>query len=143
MVKKSKRAIKVVALLPSAGQGKRIGKDVRKPFLTLGGRPILAETIERVHSIGYITEIIPILQEKDMEFCLEEIVERYGFHKIKRIAPGGHERQDSVYNGLKLVSPRSDLVLIHDGVRPFITSDLIEEVIKAALEMMGQSLQCL
>lgn len=140
MRKKAKRALRVVVLLPSAGQGKRIGGSVRKPFLTLGGRPILAETIERIHSVGYISEIIPILQEGDMEFCLEEIVERYGFHKIKRIAPGGHERQDSVYNGLKLVSPRSDLVFIHDGVRPFITGDLVEEVIKTAIENDGSVL---
>lgn len=137
MGNKVKRAIKIVALLPSAGQGKRIGKGIKKPFLTLGGRPILAETIERVHSIGRIIEIIPILQERDMEICLESIVERYGFYKIKRIAPGGNERQDSVYNGLKLVDPRSDLVLIHDGVRPFITTGLIEEVIKTALESDG------
>ncbi len=137
MGEKTKRAIRVVALLPSAGQGKRIGKGARKPFLTLGSRPILAETIERIHSVSHITEIIPILQERDMEHCLEGIVEKYGFHKIKRIAPGGHERQDSVYNGLKLISPAADLVLIHDGVRPFITGDLIEDVIRAAFENDG------
>jgi len=146
MGKKDKRAIKVVALLPSAGQGKRlrpdaqpegVGGGIKKPFLSLGGRPILAETIERFHSISYITEIIPIIQESDMEFCLEGIVERYGFNKIKRIAPGGHERQDSVYNGLKLVDPKTTLVLIHDGVRPFIRSDLIEEAITTALEGDG------
>jgi 2-C-methyl-D-erythritol 4-phosphate cytidylyltransferase len=137
MGKRSKQAIKVVALLPSAGPGKRIGKGVKKPFLSIGDRPILAETIERVHAVGHITEIIPILQESDMELCLEKIVERYRFHKIKRIAPGGHERQDSVYNGLKFVDPRTDLVLIHDGVRPFVTSDLIEEVITSALEEDG------
>lgn len=137
MRKRAKRAIRVVALLPSAGQGKRIGEGIKKPFLSLGGRPILAETIERFHSVRYITEIIPIIQENDMEFCLEGIVERYKFNKIKRIAPGGHERQDSVYNGLKLVDPRSTLVLIHDGVRPFIRPNLIEEVIMAALEEDG------
>jgi 2-C-methyl-D-erythritol 4-phosphate cytidylyltransferase len=137
MGKKAKGSIKVVAILPSAGQGKRIGEDIKKPFLALGERSILAETIERLHSIEYITEIIPVLQERDMEICLEDIVERYCFHKIKRIAPGGYERQDSVYNGLKLVDPRSDLVLIHDGVRPFITRDLIEMIIKGALEGDG------
>lgn len=137
MGKKDKRAIKVVALLPAAGEGKRVGLMPKKPFLTIGGKPILAETIERLHSIEQIVEIIPILQEADMGFFLETIVEKYGFRKIKRIAPGGKERQDSVYNGLRLVDTKSNLVLIHDGVRPFITPDLIKELIETALGCDG------
>lgn len=137
MGKKAKEAVRVVALLPSAGKGKRIGEGVKKPFLPLGDRPILAETIDRIHCVEQIAEIIPILQECDMEICITDIVERYGFHKIKRIAPGGEERQDSVYNGLKFVDHTADLVLIHDGVRPFIMKDLIEELINKAIEGAG------
>ncbi|MEW6408607.1 MAG: 2-C-methyl-D-erythritol 4-phosphate cytidylyltransferase [Nitrospirota bacterium] len=123
---------KVIALIPSAGLGRRIGYKTKKPFIKLDGRPILAHTIERLHAVKEIEEIIPILQETEMEYCLKEIVEKYGFTKIKRIAPGGKERQDSVYNGLKLLESHCEFVLIHDGVRPFITPELIIECLKYA-----------
>jgi 2-C-methyl-D-erythritol 4-phosphate cytidylyltransferase len=86
-----------------------------------------------------IAEIIPVLKNEDMEQGAK-IFEEYGLSKIKKIAPGGKERQDSVYNGLKLIADKNCMVLIHDGVRPLIERDLIEKAIKELLPLPGSPL---
>ncbi|MDI6889907.1 MAG: 2-C-methyl-D-erythritol 4-phosphate cytidylyltransferase [Thermodesulfovibrionales bacterium] len=120
---------KVIAIVPSAGRGKRFGPNINKPFQDLGGKPLVVWSIETLESVDEIAEIIPVLRKEDMERGVE-VFERYKLSKIKRIAPGGKERQDSVYNGLKLVEDKNCIVLIHDGVRPLIEKPLIQEVIK-------------
>lgn len=123
---------KVVAIVPAAGLGKRFGPGKNKPFQILGGKPLIVWSLETLVSVNEIVDVIPVFKAEDMEYG-QNIIEEYNLSKIKRIAPGGKERQDSVYNGLKLIEDTESIVLIHDGVRPLIDKDLIENVIKELL----------
>jgi len=120
---------RVVALVPSAGLGRRFGPHRNKPFQNLMGKPLLLWSLQTLESVDEVTEIIPVLRDEDMGKGVE-IFDTYGLSKIRRIAPGGKERQDSVYNGLRAVEDKECIVLIHDGVRPLIEKDLIQKTIK-------------
>lgn len=123
---------KVIAIIPAAGSGQRFGKDGNKSFQPLGGKPVIVWTLEVFDSLGDIVEVIPVLKDADMEYG-RSLFERYGLSKVKRIAPGGKERQDSVYSGLILVDKGTDAVLIHDGVRPLVEKELIERALQELL----------
>lgn len=121
---------KVIAVVPAAGIGKRLGAGTNKPFLSLLGRPLLLWTLDVLQESAEIKEIIPVLRETDLDTAAR-LIEEHRITKVKRIAPGGRERQDSVYNGLRLLDGHDGLVLIHDGVRPLVTPGLISETISA------------
>lgn len=78
-----------------------------------------------------IKSIVLVTGADDLDYTREEIIKRYKFKKI-RLVEGGKERQDSVYNGLRELSPQTDIVVIHDGVRPFVPVNIIEKSITAA-----------
>jgi 2-C-methyl-D-erythritol 4-phosphate cytidylyltransferase len=120
----------VIAIVPAAGLGKRLGSGTNKPFYSLLNKPLLAWTIEALEQVEEISEIIPVLKESDMEGAVRTF-EQYSFSKVKRIAPGGSERQDSVYHGLKLADAKAGIILVHDGARPLITVGNVREVIAA------------
>ena len=80
---------------------------------------MLAWTLLALSAVPEITEIIPVLKEQDMEEAVS-LVEQYDIQKVRRIAPGGKERQDSIHHALKLISGHEGAVVIHDGVRPLI-----------------------
>jgi 2-C-methyl-D-erythritol 4-phosphate cytidylyltransferase len=131
-MKEDQEQKRVVAIVPAAGLGKRFGTDINKPFQSLGGKPLIIWSLETLESVHEIEEIIPVLKVEDMEYG-QKIFKKYNISKIRRIAPGGKERQDSVYNGLRLIKNKDCLVLIHDGVRPFIEKELIEKAIQKLL----------
>ena len=120
---------KITVLIPAAGMGKRMGKAVAKQFLPLGDRPMLAHTLLAFQRASEIDEIIPILSKEDMENCLREIIERYHITKVKTLVVGGKERQGSVSHGLQKLERDASIVLVHDGVRPFVTQEMIREVV--------------
>ncbi|MBM4136941.1 MAG: 2-C-methyl-D-erythritol 4-phosphate cytidylyltransferase [Nitrospira sp.] len=120
---------KVVAIVPAAGLGKRFGSGANKPFQTLMGKPIVVWSLETLDAVDEIAEIIPVLKEENMEIGIE-VFEEYNLSKIRMIVPGGRERQDSIFNGLKVVEDNDCIVLIHDGVRPLIEKAMIEEAIR-------------
>jgi 2-C-methyl-D-erythritol 4-phosphate cytidylyltransferase len=138
-VKGLQRQEKVVAIVPAAGLGKRFGPGTNKPFQSLSGKPIIVWSLEILEAVVDIAEIIPVLKNEDMEQGAK-VFEENSLSKIKKIAPGGRERQDSVYNGLKLIEDKNCLVLIHDGVRPLIERDLIERTIKELKDSDGVAL---
>lgn len=126
----------VTVLVPAAGSGTRMAAQgdtngLKKQFLLLGGRPVLAHTLSRFEEVPEVVEIIPIVPEDEMERCLERCVEGQGLKKVRRVVPGGRQRQDSVYNGLKAVARGTDVVMVHDGVRPFVTAAMVHELLKA------------
>jgi 2-C-methyl-D-erythritol 4-phosphate cytidylyltransferase len=123
---------KVTALIPAAGMGRRMGKAVAKQFLPLGDKPMLAHTLLAFQRAAEIDEIIPILSKEDMESCLRDIIEQYHITKVKTLVVGGKERQDSVMNGLKKLDKDASVVLVHDGVRPFVTAEMIRESVELA-----------
>src|SRR4030066_1219985 len=131
---------KVIAIVPSAGLGRRFGSDANKPFQILGGKPLVVWALEALESVDAIEEIIPVLRKEDVERGIE-VFRSYNISKTKRVAAGGKERQDSVYNGLKLIGDKNCIVLIHDGVRPFIEWNLIENMITELLSPSVPPLQ--
>jgi len=123
---------KVTVLVPAAGMGKRMGKAVAKQFLPLGDKPMLAHTLLAFQRSSEIDEIIPILSEEDMETCLRDVIEAFHLTKVKTLVVGGKERQDSVYNGIRKLEKDAAVILVHDGVRPFVTHEMIRECVEAA-----------
>jgi 2-C-methyl-D-erythritol 4-phosphate cytidylyltransferase len=121
-----------IALIPAAGMGKRMGKAVSKQFLFLGDKPVLAHTLLAFQRSSDVDEIIPILSEDDMESCLRDVIEAFHLTKVKTLVVGGKERQDSVFNGIRKLSKDAVVVLVHDGVRPFVTPDMITECVSSA-----------
>lgn len=109
----------------------------KKEFLLLGDKPILVHTLKPLEDHPRISEIILVVDEKSIERCKKEIIEKYGFKKVREVVIGGEERQDSVYRGLERVAKDCDIVLIQDGARPFLTKDLITRSIEGAKEMGG------
>ncbi len=120
----------IVAIVPAAGLGTRFSPGTNKPFHMLLGKPLIVWSLEILEMLHEIKEIIPVLKESDLETGVE-IFERHSLSKVKRIAPGGKERQDSVYNGLKLVKDRSSVVLIHDGARPLLDGAMVKTALSA------------
>ena len=122
----------VIAVIPAAGIGKRMCADVAKQYLQIGGEPILAHTLRAFDRCAAIDEIIVVVPETDLDFCLEEIVEKYEIAKVSKAVAGGERRQDSVYNGLMAIEDGCEIVLVHDGARPFVTEQMIVESIEKA-----------
>jgi 2-C-methyl-D-erythritol 4-phosphate cytidylyltransferase len=124
---------KITAIVPSAGLGKRFDPSRRKTFVGINGVPLLIHTLRRLHIENSIAEIIPVLRQEDIG-PFTETAKGYHLDKIKRVAPGGPERQDSIYNALRLIEGdgmdfyRDSYVLIHDGVRPYIPEGLIDKL---------------
>lgn len=116
-------------IIVAAGRGSRMNADINKQFLKIGSKEVIAHTIDKFYKNENINEIIIVVKEDEIKFLEENIINKYGYENIK-IAIGGKERQDSVYNGLKLVKHDCDIVLIHDGARPFIDRDTIDSCIK-------------
>jgi len=118
----------IIAIVPAAGLGKRFDSSRRKTFVNVEEIPLLAHTLLRLHKEESIIEIIPVLRNEDIEYGKQLAIE-YELYKIKKIAQGGHERQDSIYNALKMIDD-DQLILIHDGVRPVIPEGTIVNLLR-------------
>lgn len=118
-------------VIVSAGRGSRMRLDINKQFLKIGDKEVIAHTIDKFYNNENIGEIIIVLRKDEKKFFEENIINKYGYKNIK-IAFGGKERQDSVYNGLKELDENCEIVLIHDGARPFVTNETIEKSIDCA-----------
>lgn len=123
--------MRVTALIPSAGLGKRMGVERPKQFLIINGLPILVYTLKVFESAPEVDEVNLIIHKGEEDHC-QKIIEEYNLKKVLKIVFGGKTRQESVYNGLKEVNSETDIVVVHDAVRPFVTSDMIKKSIKAA-----------
>jgi 2-C-methyl-D-erythritol 4-phosphate cytidylyltransferase len=124
----------VSAIIVSGGKGKRMKAGINKQYIKLAGREIIARTLEIFQNCSSINEIVLVLPENEIEYFKKIILKRNNVGKLVDIVPGGQERQDSVYNGLKACSSETDIVLIHDGARPFVTEDIIKSVAQDARE---------
>lgn len=105
---------------------------INKQFLTLKGKPIIVHTLEAFDSCKGIDEILVVTAPEEMDYFSQNILESFSFKKTIKLVAGGSERQQSAYNGLKAVSPESNIVLIHDGARPFASSQTIMDCIEQA-----------
>ncbi|MEA3436084.1 MAG: 2-C-methyl-D-erythritol 4-phosphate cytidylyltransferase [Thermodesulfobacteriota bacterium] len=125
--------VMVSAVIVAAGKGIRMNDTVRKQYLPLAGRPVLAHCLTSFEECNFINKIILVVPEDDFDFCKKEILP-VGSEKT-RLIPGGKKRQDSVYNGLLAAEENKSIVVIHDGVRPFINIEMLELCISGAREV--------
>ena len=125
--------MKADAVIVSAGKGVRFMEGQKKQFYFLGGKPILAHTLDKFETCPLIRSILLVVSQEDMDTCLKEVIEKYKFKKVSQIVPGGKRRQESVKNGIDALPKDADMVVIHDGVRPFVTRAMIEDSIHSAV----------
>ena len=124
------------AVIVAAGKGRRMGTEVSKQFLPLCGKEILAHSVEKFEKAEKIRDIVLVTGEDSLQ-DVRDMAQEYSWKKITSVVAGGKERQDSVWNGLQAVSADTEIVLIHDGVRPFVTEDILNHSIETAVEMGG------
>lgn len=123
---------RVAALIPAAGEGRRMGGATPKQFLQIGGREVLARTLEVFEECRSIDEIWVVVAAEHRAWCQGTIVERYGLRKVRGVVAGGVTRQESVWCGLQHVTEGVELVMVHDGVRPLVTEPLIQRTLASA-----------
>lgn len=119
------REQRIAALIPAAGSGQRMGSALAKPFLQLGGREILARTLDVFEACPVVDDVWVITAPEYRVHCQRTIIERYGFQKVRGVVGGGSMRQESVWLGLQHVTEAIDLVVVHDGVRPLLSASLL------------------
>ena len=108
------------AIVLAAGQGKRMNSKIQKQFLELNGYPVLWYSLRCFQQSPLIQDVILVTGEGEISYCKKEIVDRFGFDKVRAVISGGKERYDSVYAGL-CACQNTDYVFIHDGARPLVT----------------------
>lgn len=120
-------------VIVAGGQGTRMESRVNKVYIDLMGKTVIERTLDAFEESNMVDEIILVVNQKDIEFCSKEIINNK-YNKIKGIIPGGLTRKESVSNGLGAVSEDSKFILIHDGARPLVTTDVIEQCIAEAMK---------
>ena len=120
----------ISAIILAGGKGKRMNSSISKQFIEIKGKPIIYYTIKKFNDNKKIDDIVVVLSQEEIEYFKENILKKYDL-KVDKIVIGGAERQDSVYNALKSIDD-TDIVLIHDGARPIISNNIIDEGIKYA-----------
>lgn len=132
--------MKVAVIIPAAGFGTRMGRGSaeksgtsRKQFMLLDGSPILLHTIRKFVSVPRVTKIVVALRPEDMEW-FDGLLRQEALPVPIRLVEGGDSRQESVENALAVLEPDTDLVAVHDAVRPFIDRATIEKVIEEAAD---------
>ena len=139
--------MKTAVIIAAAGMGRRLGGPIPKQFMDIGGQPVIAKTLKVFEAMDEIDHIFIVTNEDYMEHC-ENITKEYGITKLSAIVCGGAERQDSVYNALKAVSGFNggsdhgiEYVLIHDGARPFVTPEVVLNVLEGIVQS-GAAVAC-
>lgn len=124
--------MKTIALITAAGKGQRMQSAIPKQYLFLGGKPILAQTLQVFEECPAVDGIYLIAPLDQLDKVQTDIVEKYQFKKILKLVRGGKVRQLSVWNGLQAIRSECSIVIVHDGVRPLIRRQLIEQSITEA-----------
>jgi 2-C-methyl-D-erythritol 4-phosphate cytidylyltransferase len=132
--------VKCCAIIVAAGESKRMGNTGNKQYIDILGCPLLSYTIQPFEECDLVDNIIIVTREEDIMYCTTEIVNENGFEKVKKIVAGGKERQDSVYKGLCEVDEDTDIVIVHDGARPLIQTDEIENSIYECIDSKAVTL---
>lgn len=125
-------AFRCGAVVLAAGAGKRMNADKKKQFLEIYEKPVIYYSLKTFQD-SFVDEIVLVVSKEDVEYCQKEIVDKYQFSKVKKIAIGGKERYHSVAGGLNCLDG-CDYVFIHDGARPMITEQILERAYEAVKE---------
>lgn len=124
---------KIAAIVLAAGQGKRMNSDIHKQYLLLKEKPVLYYSLQAFEQ-SKVDTVILVTGKGEIPYCEQEIVSKYSFQKVEKVIEGGRERYHSVYEGLKALPEEIEYVLIHDGARPMLTDEIIQNTIDAVQE---------
>jgi 2-C-methyl-D-erythritol 4-phosphate cytidylyltransferase len=109
-----------------------MGGPVPKQFLSIGGQPLIVHSLRTLQTSSAIDAIVLAVPQTDIAYCQSDIVEAHHFTKVIKVVAGGQERQDSVRHALAVVDDQVEIVVVHDAVRPFLTGQMLQEVVTAA-----------
>ncbi|OGQ22887.1 MAG: 2-C-methyl-D-erythritol 4-phosphate cytidylyltransferase [Deltaproteobacteria bacterium RIFCSPLOWO2_02_FULL_44_10] len=123
--------MKIAIIIPAAGIGTRMKKNCPKQYLDIAGKPLICHTLERFRSFH---QVVIVVAPERVDSFQTDILQHYDFPQWS-VIEGGEKRQDSVRNGLNALSSDTEIVVVHDGVRPFVTHELIEQCISKAAEV--------
>lgn len=121
-------------VIAAAGTGSRMKSRINKQYMLLNSRPILSYSLDVFEKYEAVDEIVIVAHPREIEYCEGEIVKKFGYRKVKKVIPGGKQRQDSVWAGLLQLNQDTDYVAVHDGARPLLTSTLLDDLLKEAEE---------
>jgi 2-C-methyl-D-erythritol 4-phosphate cytidylyltransferase len=125
---------RIGVVIPAAGIGTRMGTNLPKQFVPLLGKPLLIYTLEVFHRIPEIDALVLVVSDDSLS-KVKTMLNEYHLETSTYLVAGGEHRQDSVFNGLKLMKEHKvDIVLVHDAVRPFVTPELVYALLEAARE---------
>jgi 2-C-methyl-D-erythritol 4-phosphate cytidylyltransferase len=124
--------MKTLAIIPAGGAGRRMGNGVAKQYLLLAGIPVIVHTLKAFQCSPVIDEIFLVVPEEDIQRATREIIERHRLDKVTRVLAGGGERMDSVRNALIHSRDEHEIIVVHDGVRPFVSGELVRRAVGAA-----------
>lgn len=125
--------MKTAAIVLAAGSGSRMRSNIKKQYMEINEKPLIYYALKAFED-SFTDEVVLVVSPGDIDYCKAEIVDKYGFSKVRNIVEGGAERYDSVRLGLHAVSDDTDYVMIHDGARPFVTEDIMQRSVVAAKE---------
>jgi 2-C-methyl-D-erythritol 4-phosphate cytidylyltransferase len=125
----------IAAIVPAAGAGIRMEAALPKQFLALGDRPLLVHTLQGLSQSPLIDTVVLVVPADWVSKAKAELVEPHRLTKVGAVVAGGARRQDSVAAGLEALPPEVNLVVVHDGVRPFVTAEMVAAVVEAAKDV--------
>ena len=132
--------MKTIAIIPAGGSGRRLKAALSKQYLMLDKLPVLVHTLRVFQQTTAIDQVILVVPENDIAFVRDEFIQEYCLTKVANIVAGGAERQDSVRNGMAAIEDKCDVAVIHDGVRPFVTQGMIQQVVAATRSNQAASI---
>ena len=125
--------MKTVAIVLAAGSGSRMKSDVKKQYMEIGGKPLIYYSLKAFEE-SIIDDIVLVVSRGDVDYVKKDIVDKYGFDKVKTVVEGGLYRYHSVRLGLEAADSDCDYAFIHDGARPFVDRDIIMRALSAVKE---------
>ncbi|MFO7887041.1 MAG: 2-C-methyl-D-erythritol 4-phosphate cytidylyltransferase [Eubacteriales bacterium] len=128
---------KKIAVITAAGKGIRLRKDIKKQYIKINEKPIIYHTIKVFNDADFIDAIVIVADRDNLQYVKNEIIDRYNFSKVIDVVEGGITRKDSVRNGFNRIQDKESIIIIHDGVRPFIDEKTILRSIEVAEEKDG------
>jgi 2-C-methyl-D-erythritol 4-phosphate cytidylyltransferase/2-C-methyl-D-erythritol 2,4-cyclodiphosphate synthase len=121
-------------VIAAAGRGSRMESSTNKQYLLLNSRPVLAYSLDFFEKLDVVDEIVVVTGEKDLNYCEREIIKRFKYNKVSAVIPGGKERQDSVWAGLRKLGTDTEFVAVHDGARPLLSCAVLYRLLEEAQE---------
>lgn len=121
-------------VVAAAGKGTRMKSGINKQYMLLNSRPVLSYSLDFFEQMEIVEEIVVITGENELDYCEHEVIRRYNYKKVSAVLPGGKERQDSVLAGLHKLGADTNLVAVHDGARPLLSSGVFFRLVKEAEE---------